>query len=137
MCLKLHKEAHTEHRPEQKMRQEMQTARDQGGRVGDARPEQPTELERNEFKLVPTPLRRHVSARPGLHQRAWYTKLCSCEHVNLGKSTVLARSTQKSSTQILCVMRLNKRDKKDCNWLANKKETDWRVAEPKRAENSF
>ena len=33
-CLKLHKEAHTEHRPEQKMRQEMLTARDQEGRVG-------------------------------------------------------------------------------------------------------
>ena len=36
-CLKLHKEAHTEHRPEQKMRQEMLTVRDQEGRVGDAR----------------------------------------------------------------------------------------------------
>jgi hypothetical protein len=51
------------------MRQEMLTARDQG-RDEFAMPEQPTELEVNEFKLVQPPLRRLVSTRPGRHQRA-------------------------------------------------------------------
>ena len=51
------------------MRQEMLTARDQG-RDEFAMPEQPTELEVNEFKLAQPPLRRLVSTRPGRHQRA-------------------------------------------------------------------
>ena len=45
------------------------------GRSQSAKPEQPTKLEENEFKLVQPPLRRLVSARPGRHQRAQVTEL--------------------------------------------------------------
>ena len=46
------------------------------------KPEQPTELEEDEFKLARTPLRRLVSTRPGRHQRAQVTELRE-EHVTL------------------------------------------------------
>ena len=53
--------AHTQHRPvHNKVRQEMLKARREGGE-SQRMPEQPTELEENEFKLALIPLRRHVS----------------------------------------------------------------------------
>ena len=63
------------------MRQEMLTAKDQG-RDEFAMPEQPTELEVNEFKLAQPPLRRLVSTRLGRHQRAQVTGAHE-EHVTL------------------------------------------------------
>jgi hypothetical protein len=70
-------------------------------------PEQPTELEVNEFKLAQPPLRRLVSTRPGRHQRAWFTELC--EHVNLGKFTL---DSDLQSQIVLVMMPKTKQTKK-------------------------
>ena len=87
------------------MRQEMLTARDQGS-VSRRCPNNQTEYKENEFKLALTSLWRNVSARPGLHQRAWYTELC--EHVNLGKFTL----DSDLQSQIVLVMMPKQTNKK-------------------------
>ena len=70
----LHEEAQAQHRPAHG-RQEMLKA---GGRVRrqSAKPEQPAEHrgdEQNVFKLISSSPWRHVSTRPGRHQRAQVT----------------------------------------------------------------
>ena len=96
------------------------------GRSQSAKPEQPTKLEENEFKLVQPPLRRLVSARPGRHQRAQVTDL-SEEHVTLA---ILSLDWVIWVSRSLVMMTKDNRDKKQTaiDWSTTKKRV-WRVQE--------